>query len=192
MAKTANLLHDSYDGAEHIGLLLPLHWQTVCLLLGGVAAGTTVNVASSVEQLAGCDVAFVAADQAEQALSAADEVIACSLTPFATRLAELPPMVLDAAVELPGHGDHFSGRPASADVRLDGEPVTAEPLPLDDSDRVLTAMAPATEAGLTGLLGVLSAGAALILLASGDRDQALAQESATAWIDEGGLHSCGG
>jgi hypothetical protein len=151
-----------------------------------------VDVVSSVEQLDGCAVAFVAADQAESALANADEVIACSLTPFATRLAELPPMVLDAAIELPGHGDHYDGRPASADVRLDGEPVMVEPLPLTDADRVLTAMAPATQAGLAALLGVLASGAALILLASGDRDQALAQESATAWIDETGLHRCGG
>lgn len=189
MAKTANLLQDSYGGPDRIGLLLPLHWQTVCLLLGGVAAGATVDVATSARQLEGCAVAFVTADDADDALAAGvDDVLACSLTPFATRLAELPAMVLDVAVELSGHGDHYVGRPAGVDVRLDGRPIAVDALPLQEGDRVLTAMPPATHEGLTGLLAVLSAGAALILLASGDRDQALAQESATAWIDETGLH----
>jgi hypothetical protein len=145
-----------------------------------------VVVASDPEQLAGCDVAFVAADQAVAAQDAGvDEVLACSLTPFATRLAQLPAMVLDAAIELPGHGDHFSGRPKGFDIRVDDLAVQPAALDVGASDRVLTALSP-TE-GLGQLLGVLQAGAALILLASGDREKAIAQESATAWIDETGL-----
>lgn len=191
MAKTANLLTDSYGTPERVGLLLPLHWQTVCLLLGGVAAGCTVVVAADAAELEGCAVAFVRADQAEAALDVGvEEVLACSLTPFATRLAELPPMVLDAALELPGHGDHFSGRPAAARLELGGAPFAAAPLELGARDRVLTALPPASAEGLGALLGVLAAGAALVLLAAGDREQALSQESATAWLDTAGLHRC--
>lgn len=193
VAKTANLLTDLYDAPERIGLLLPLHWQTVCLLLGGVAAGSTVVVASTADELEGCPVAFVAADQATAALDAGvDEVLACSLTPFATRIAGLPPMVLDAAVELPSHGDHFSGRPAAARIELAGELFAAPALDLTPTDRVLTGLSPATADGLGALLGVLASGAGLILLAAGDRELVLAQESATAWLDETGLHRCGG
>lgn len=192
VAKTANLLTDLYDAPERIGLLLPLHWQTICLLLGGVAAGSTVVVASQADELEGCAVAFVAADQAVAALDAGvDEVLACSLTPFATRLTSLPPMVLDAAVELPSHGDYFGGRPAGARIELAGELFAAPRLALTATDRVLTELAPATPAGLGAVLGVLQAGAAVILLAGGDRESALRQESATAWVDEGGLHHCG-
>lgn len=187
MSKTANLLNDGYGGVGRLGLLLPLHWQTVCLLLGGVAAGSTVVVASSPGHLTGCDVAFTSADQAGAALEAGvDEVLACSLTPFATRLHQLPPMVLDAAVELPGHGDHFGGRPSGVDVRVDDRAVQPAALELTAQDRVLTALPPSV--GLAGLLGVLQRGAALILLAEGDQARALTQESATAWLDESGLH----
>ena len=192
VAKTANLLTDLYD-APRVGLLLPLHWQTVCLLLGGVAAGSTVVVAATPEELTGCAVAFVAAHQASAALDAGvDDVLACSLTPFATPVGELPPMVLDAAVELPGHGDHFGGRPTASRIELGGQPFTAPALDLGAGDRVLTALAPATSEGLGALLGVLATGAALILLRAGDRELALAQESASAWVDETGLHRCGG
>ena len=39
VAKSANLLVDGYGGPGRVGLLLPLHWQTVALLLAGVATG---------------------------------------------------------------------------------------------------------------------------------------------------------
>ncbi|MGZ6827602.1 MAG: TIGR03089 family protein, partial [Mycobacteriales bacterium] len=111
VAKTANLLVDGFGAPDRVGLLLPLHWQTACLLLGGVAAGATVVVAADPGELAGCAVAFTDAASAEAALDAGvDDVLACSLTPFATRLASVPPLVLDAAVELPAYGDRFGGR----------------------------------------------------------------------------------
>ena len=42
MAKSANLLVDGLGTPETVGLLLPLHWQTVALLLAGVTTGATV------------------------------------------------------------------------------------------------------------------------------------------------------
>lgn len=189
VSKTANLLTDGYGGPAAVGLLLPLHWQAVCFLLGGVAAGARVVVAATADDLADCELAFVSGDQAEAVLGAGvEEVLACSLTPFGTRLSELPPMVLDAAVEVPGYGDHFSGRPASAEVWLGASRFEPPPPGVGAGDRVLTALDPASSTGLGALLGTLRAGAALVLLRSGDREQALRGESATAWVDESGLH----
>lgn len=181
VAKTANLLTDGFGSPQRVGLLLPLHWQTVCLLLGGVAAGATVVLASRADELAGCEVAFTEASEAQAALDAGvDDVLACSLTPFATRLAAVPAMVLDAAAEIPTYGDHFGGRPREARIELDGRLVTAPDLPLGTSDRLLTTRPPSTAEGLAAVLGGLKAGAALILLRSGDVDAAYAAEGATA------------
>ena len=180
VCKTANLLVDGYDRPDRVGILLPLHWQTPCLLLGAVAAGAVAVVASSAEQLAGCSVAFTDADTAEAALDAGvEEVFACSLTPFATRLATVPKGVSDAAVEIPGYGDHFGGRPSSARVEVDGRPVDVPALDLTSSDRVLTARDPRTAEGLATLLGALKAGAAVVLLRAGDAAAVAAQEGVT-------------
>ena len=144
VSKTANLLTDSCGSPARVGLLLPLHWQTPCLLLGAVAAGATVVIATDASGLAGCEVAFTTAEASLAALEAGvDEVFACSLTPFATRLAVVPPGVNDAAVEIPGHGDHFGGRPRAARVEVGG---------------VLAAC----------FLGVLKAGASVVLAPSGE------------------------
>ena len=160
----------------------------MCLLLGGVASGATVVLAATPEALAGCGIAFVAADQAEAALDAGvDDVLACSLTPLGTRLGSVPPMVLDAAVEIPTYGDHFGGRPRTARVEVGGRSFDPPVWELRPTDRVLTALEPATPEGLAGLLGPLRAGAALVLLADGDPDAAVAAESVTAVVDRSGL-----
>ncbi len=117
-----------------------------------------------------------------------DDVFACSLTPFATRLPSVPAMVLDAALEIPTYGDHFSARPREVSLEVAGRPFATASLDLGPTDRVLTALDPATPAGLQALLGPLQAGAALVLLADGDRDAAMTAESVTAWVDESGLH----
>jgi uncharacterized protein (TIGR03089 family) len=188
VAKTANLLTDGYGAPDRLGLLLPLHWQTACFLLGGVAAGATVVVATSADDLAGCPIAFVAAQHAEAALDAGvDDVLACSLTPFGTRLASLPPLVLDAAVEIPTYGDHFGGRPSGVRLEVGGQPFTVPALDLTVADRVLTRLDPRTPEGLGALLGPLQAGAAVVLLLEGDEAAAIGQEHVTAVIDADGL-----
>jgi uncharacterized protein (TIGR03089 family) len=188
VSKTANLLVDGHGSPDRVGLLLPLHWQTVCLLLGSVAAGATVVLARSPDELAGCAVAFTTAASAEAALDAGvEDVLACSLTPFATRLADVPRLVLDAAVEIPSYGDHFSGRPAEARLEVDGRPFTAPTWDLTPDDRVLTSLDPATPEGLAALLAPLRAGAALVLLTAGDPGAAVAQERVTAVAEAGGL-----
>ena len=160
----------------------------MCLLLGGVAAGATVRLAASPEDLAGCAVAFTTADTAEAALDAGvEDVLACSLTPFATRLAAVPPLVLDAAAEIPSYGDHFGRRPSAARLEVDGRPFEPPVLDLTPADRVLTALDPRSAEGLGALLGPLAAGAALVLLVDGDLDAVVAQEGVTAVVDAEGL-----
>ena len=86
MATTANVLVDGVDVPGRVGVLLSLHSQTVCFLLGGVAAGATVVVTLTPADLADCAVAFTDAASAQAALDAGvDDVLACGLTPFGTR-----------------------------------------------------------------------------------------------------------
>lgn len=183
-AKTANLLRAT--GAERVGLLLPLHWQAVTLLLGVAAAGATAVVARTPDELAGCDVAFVVPDQAAAALAACDgDVLAVSVAPLGGRLRDLPPLVLDAGAELPSYGDVLLvPAPAGWRVELAGQPVEAAPgLGLGPGDRVLTRLPPATRDGLSaGLLAPLAAGAALVLAPGELSLSAVAAERVTASV----------
>ena len=189
VSKTANLLTDylggpgrngQSGGPERVGLCLPLHWQLPCLLLGAVATGATVVVASDPAHLAGCAVAFTTAEDAPAALDAGvEDVFACSLTPFATRLASVPAMAYDAAVEIPSYGDFFPGRPTQALIELDGEPFAVPDLDVGPTDRVLTSCDPRTADGLGVLLGALRGGAAVVLLRQGDAAEVAHQESAS-------------
>jgi uncharacterized protein (TIGR03089 family) len=182
VSKTANLLVDGHGRPERVGLLLPLHWQLPCFLLGAAAAGATVVIASRPESLAGCEVAFVSTDHAEAALDAGvDDVLVVSGHPLGARLPVVPALCLDAAVEVPGYGDRFPGpRPTGTAVLLDTEPFAVPDLGLGPQDRVLTALPPATEAGRGVLLAALRASSSLVLLASGDAAAVAAAERVTA------------
>lgn len=184
VAKSANLLVDGLGAApgDRIGLLLPLHWQSVVLLLAGVATGATVVVAGHVDELAGCTVAFTTADTAEAALDAGvDDVLALSCHPLGARLATVPALVLDYAVEVPSYGDHWGGSvPVSGTVEVDGQPLVVPPSQLGPGDRVLTAVA---MSGVGWLLAALSAGAGIVLVpdvASIDLSAVAAAERVTA------------
>jgi uncharacterized protein (TIGR03089 family) len=171
VAKTANLLVHGHGLMERrVGLLLPLHWQLVCFLLGAAAARNEVVVASSPEHLGGCFLAFVAPEHAEAALDEdVDDVLVASGHPLGARLPSVPPLCLDAAVELPAYGDRYDGPPVTTpSVLLDGEPFSVPDLALSPADRVLTSLPPATEPGLGVLLGTLAAGGSLVLLREGD------------------------
>jgi uncharacterized protein (TIGR03089 family) len=182
VAKTANLLVDGYGGPDRVGLLLPLHWQLPCFLLGAEAAGCTVAVASTPEHLSGCSLAFVSPEAAEATLDAGvDDVLVASGHPLGARLPAVPALCLDVAVEVPTYGDHFSGpRATGTAVLLDGEVFDAPDLGLGPDDRVLTALAPTTAEGLGVLLAALRAGASLVLLADGDPVAVSATERVTA------------
>jgi uncharacterized protein (TIGR03089 family) len=180
VAKTANLLVDGHGSPDRVGILLPLHWQTPCFVLGAVAAGATVVLASTVAELEGCEVAFTDLEHAEAALDVGvDDVLACSLTPFGTRLAAVPPGVLDAAVEVPSYGDHFAGRPGPPRLEVAGVAFDVPLYPVTGADRVLTRKDPRTPGGVGALLGPLRSGAALVMLLDGDLERVVAQEGVT-------------
>ena len=167
VAKSANLLVDGYGTPTRVGLLLPLHWQTVALLLAGVATGATVVAAAEPAELAGCEVAFVSGEHADAALAAgADEVLALSCHPLGARLPTVPAGVVDYALEVPSYADHWGGPvPTRLDVESGGSVLPPLPaLGLGQADRVLTAVRPADPEGLAALLAVLRCGAALVLV----------------------------
>lgn len=174
VAKSANLLVDGLGGPQRVGLALPLHWQTVCLLLAGVASGATVVVAADAADLAGCGAAFVTGDKVPRALDAGvDEVLALSVHPLGAPLGSVPTGSTDFAREVPSYADHWGGSaPARWSVEVGGALLDALPaLGLTPADRVLVRVDPAERSGLVGLLAVLAAGASLVL-AVGELDAA--------------------
>ena len=182
VSKTANLLVDGHNRPDRVGLLLPLHWQVVCFLLGAVASGATAVVGSVAASLEGCPLAFVAPDSAEAALDAGvEDVLVASGHPLGARLPAVPALCLDAAAEVPTYGDHWGGPFATGfTVELDGVAFAVPDLGLAASDRVLTALAPSTPAGLGVLLATLRAGGSLVLLADGDAAALAETERVTA------------
>jgi uncharacterized protein (TIGR03089 family) len=188
VAKSANLLVDGFGAPTRVGLLLPLHWQTVALLLASVATGATVVVADEPAALEGCEVAFVAADQAQAALEAGvDEVLALSCTPFGTRLAQVPAGTVDYAADVPTYADHWGGPvPSRLDVETGAGVLPPVPeLDVDRDDRVVVAVRPADPEGLAGLLAALRSGTALVLVpdpGSVDLARVVAQEGVTATV----------
>lgn len=188
VAKSANLLVDGLGGPQRVGLLLPLHWQGISLLLAGVATGATVVVAEDAAGLEGCEVAFVSAHHAEAALDAGvDEVLALSMHPLGAPLPSTPALVTDYAREVPSYADHWGGSaPAGWAVDVGGAPLTTLPaMEVGPADRVLVRVDPADPTGLACLLAVLAAGASLVL-AVGDVGP-LTGERLTATLDADGL-----
>ncbi|MDT7548175.1 MAG: hypothetical protein QOE84_569 [Actinomycetota bacterium] len=194
VAKSANLIVDDLGAPDRVGLLLPLHWQTVALLLAGAATGATVVLAADAADLAGCGAAFVLEQHAAAALAAGvDDVLALSGHPLGAPAGALPGLALDYAREVPGHGDHFGGpRPPAARVQVAGAPV-APVQGVCAEDRVLTTLDAADPAGAAVLLGALAAGAGLVLLRAGDAASVAATErvTLTAGIDVPGLTRVG-
>ncbi|HWH30546.1 MAG TPA: TIGR03089 family protein [Mycobacteriales bacterium] len=197
VAKDANLLVDGLGAPGRVGLLLPLHWQAVALLLAGVATGADVVVAASADELAGCGAAFTTAESADDALAAGvDEVVVVSTSPLGLPGEPAPPPFTDHAREVPGYGDHWGGpAPASVRVVAGGEPVTpASGTATGPADRVLVHADPADAGALALVLGALASGAALVLAATpDDLAQVAAAESATATVgaDVPGLRRLG-
>ncbi|MCU1590750.1 MAG: hypothetical protein QOI76_4375 [Frankiales bacterium] len=180
VAKSANLLVDSFDGPGPVGLLLPLHWQTVALLLAVVTADRTALLVADAHELGRCGVAFVLAEDAEGALdSGVDDVLALSGHPLGAPAGPLPALVLDYAREVPSYGDHFAGpRPAAGRIEVGGRPLKALS-GISAEDRLLTTLAPSDRLGAAALVGALQAGASLILVRGGDTAAVAAAERAT-------------
>lgn len=194
VAKTAGILVHGYAGPARVGVLLPLHWQTVVAVLGSVTAGATAVVAREPAALAGCDVALVAVEHAEAALDAGvPDVLAVSTAPLGGRLGDLPPLVLDHGAEVPGYADSWTGPLArEAVVEVEGArlPLPVDALGLGPDDRVATSLDLATAPGLSVALAALGAGAALLLVA-GDADLAQERPTAAAGLDAPGARRIG-
>ncbi|GAC1439653.1 MAG: hypothetical protein NVS3B26_02870 [Mycobacteriales bacterium] len=190
MAKSANLLVDGLGSPSRVGLLLPLHWQAVALLLAAVAVDATVVLARDLSELAGCEAAFVLEQDAGAALAlGVDEVLALSGHPLGAAAGPLPGLVQDYGREVPSYADHYGGvRPGPARIVVAG----ADPVPLGGfsaQDRVLTVLAPADPVGASVLVAALGAGAGLVLLRTGDPAPVAAAErvTVTAGCDVSGL-----
>ena len=174
VAKTANLMVDGYGAPGKIGVLLPLHWQFVVILLAGVAVGATVEVAARPVDVNDCDYAFVHAPYAETVRDLdVDEVFALSGHPLGAPCSSVGSMITDYAREVPSYADFFGGQlPMGAGIQLHHQLV---PLPLADgwtaADRVLISGSPSTPAGLASILRALRVGASLVLV-TGDVDLA--------------------
>ena len=185
VAKSANLLVDGYGGPARVGLVLPLHWQTVCLVLAGVTTGATVVVVDDPSALAGCQLAFTTVAAAQGALAAGvDDVLALSGHPLGAPATGLAPGVEDYAREVPSYGDHWHGPPAAAAaIEAGGSPVAPARPGLTTAGRVLLAGSPSEPATLGLLLGCLADGAALVLVPDVDAvdlDAVVAAERVTA------------
>ena len=187
VAKSANLLVDGLGGPDRVGLLLPLHWQSVALLLAGVTSGATVVMAAEPAELADCQVAFTTPEHAQAVLDAGvDDVLALSGHPLGAACGPLPALVTDYAREVPSYGDGWSGPQVTAPTVLAAsQPVAPAAWGLTTDDRVLLSVPLATASGVEALLTCLHAGAGVVLVpapASVDLDRVVADERVTASV----------
>jgi uncharacterized protein (TIGR03089 family) len=141
VAKTANLLQDglSVEPGERAAVALPVHWQTLVVVIACWAAGVVVvPAAADAEIREPVDVAFAGPPALGPATRAAGrEVVGLSLLPLgrplgpsvagtpagtddATGLVDLSGVV-DYAAEVPAHGDRFAAYapPTDTDPAVD-------------------------------------------------------------------------
>lgn len=154
--KTANLLDDELmlsPGAT-MAVRLPTHWLGPVFL--GAAWLTDITVlwaepgAAAVDS-ASAEVVVVGPTELEYP---APQILACSLTPFATRFTTaLPAGVLDFGLLWPGQDDVFFA----------SDPVTVTPVSPSD-ERTLTDVNPLSQPGRELLLAALAGSGSLVLL----------------------------
>lgn len=166
VAKTANLMVDRWGAPARVGLVPALHWQSVCALLGAVTSGAALTVAASGSALDGVDLALVTQPQAASAIATGADTLVLSGDPMGLPSAPLPTGAEDFGREVLAHSDTWTGPlPAGVDITVDGRPLAPLPdLEVGPGDRVAVGVDVGTSAGLGLLLGVLRAGAAVVLL----------------------------
>ena len=160
VAKSANLLRDSYDvePGTPVSLTIPWHWQRAPWLIACLAIGADVRL----EQGAALEVGSVAS----LAESAAADRLAVSLHPFGLPIADLPVDLVDASSEARLQPDAFIGEDADtaswlADATVRGRDWSA-------TDRVLAE----GDGGWSVLLTPLATPAALVMCErTGDADR---------------------
>jgi uncharacterized protein (TIGR03089 family) len=138
--KTANLLIDELmlDPDELVSLDLPAHWQPAVIQVAVLVAGGRIATDPA-------RITFWLEGTELPSDPVVEEIVGLSLRPMGMGLSATPPGVMDYAVDVRGHGDHYSPRnPATL--------VTVEPL----AERVLTER-------LDPLLAALAGGGSLVL-----------------------------
>jgi uncharacterized protein (TIGR03089 family) len=174
VSKTANLLTDELgcDPGDTVLLDLPAHWLVPVFLGAAWTAGLAVTRERQVEHRVAVCGPESFGDHRD-----AEEVLACSLRPFAVRFPEpLPAGVLDYGVLWPAQSDVFvAPAPVSPDTvawRSGDEAWSQADLleraGLDSTalgERLLTDLNPATAEGVPAFLGpVLGQGSLVLLL----------------------------
>ncbi|RSM49877.1 TIGR03089 family protein [Actinoplanes sp. ATCC 53533] len=107
VAKTANLLVDGVGlgSGDSVAVLLPPHWQTAAVLLGGWAAGLAADLGPDPQPV---EVLFTTPEDVERAAAwATGDRFATGLLPLAAPLRQVPPGFIDYTVEVRGFGDRF-------------------------------------------------------------------------------------
>lgn len=131
--KTANLLVDELmlETGEAVTLDLPAHWQPAVIQVAVLVAGGQLRVEPSriTFWLEGTDL---------PANPVVEEVVGLSLRPMGMGLVATPAGVMDYAVDVRGHGDHYSPRNAPTIVGI--EPL-AERVLCERLDALLPALA---------------------------------------------------
>jgi uncharacterized protein (TIGR03089 family) len=192
VSKTANLLQDEFDlgRGSTAAVALPVHWQTAAVLLGVWSCGAAVldTAAEDDERLDAVDVVLAAADRLPPLEEAGvEDLLGLSLHPLGLGMAGYVGPARDFALEVRGHGDHFTPYeppdPAAPGLLLGGVQLslgglvsTAQELVtrlgLTPGDRVLVDEQTATDAGpVAWLLAPLAAGASLVVCRHAFADQ---------------------
>lgn len=173
LSKTANLLTDELglDAGDTVLLDLPAHWLVPVFLGAAWSAGLSVTQSPEVDHAV-----VVCGPEGIARHEDAEQVLACSLLPFAVRFADpLPSGVLDYGVSWPGQSDVFMGStPPSPDtvawVAVGRSKTQADLLEeaaasdLDPGVRLLTDVDPARECGVPAFLAPLVRRGSLVLL----------------------------
>ena len=173
VSKTANLLTDELgcDAGDTLLLDLPPHWLVPVFLGAAWSAGLAVTRDPGVEHRVAVCGPDSLADHAD-----AEEVLACSLRPFAVRFPEpLPDGVLDYGLLWPGQSDVFvPAEPVTPDTVawLTGDSAWTQSELLEraafgsraEGERLLTDLHPATAEGVDVFLGPVLRQGSLVLL----------------------------
>jgi uncharacterized protein (TIGR03089 family) len=168
VCKTANLLVDGLglDHGDRAGVLLPPHWQTAAVLLGGWAAGIEVIAPDTqvTDEKLSFDVIFASADRVNDAEKLrASERFVLGLAPMALPMRTVPSGFVDYVAEVRGFGDRFTPYPDQSDGALvERAAARAADLGLEAGDRVLVDAAKHPDP-LDWLLAPLAGGATLVL-----------------------------
>ena len=173
VSKTANLFTDELglDAGDTVLVDLPSHWLVPVFLGAAWSAGLSVTLAPEM----GHEVVVCGPDTLAEH-GDAEQVVACSLLPFAVRFADpLPAGVMDYGLLWPGQSDVFIGfSPPSPDTVAwlsDGRPQTQSDL-LEAAGvvhhpggvRLLTDVHPATGQGVPAFLAPLVHGGSVVLV----------------------------